>query len=547
MRVEVERDGARTRLGRTNTEHAPSFGANARRAAFVRRANARAERSCPHAAPRTAAFEAEEGAARLVAGSDLSPLGVAPVLEAYAPAAGAASLVLTLLDERYSVERGVVGEVVGEARVDLPAPSAGPPAPAWVPVGGSGAEVFVAVHVAALEGAAAAALPDGGDEDLPARVARRRRAAPRPRRPGTTPGCAATARRSRRRARGSAGSPPRPRPRRGPGRAASSRRRARATLRGRSRHERARVPGVGARRRGRRGAPRHVHGRRARRRRHARLGRGRPPAPAAGTWRRRDARRRLRDAARARPRAGACRSSPRRCAPRSPRFSPAAGPAKEVCESWREKGTDVVFLSLISTAGRELAMLEDVAGIVDALQDVNVDVCGGFGYDPSTRTLGLGMAGVGRARALSRVGRARGAGPRRAPVARALAADGQGRRELVPGDGEDRGPRRAPTARRQQRRGGAGRAISAVGRRRAAAPEHAQPRGGERLATRAEKLGDGGASRHYAAAVERETAALASGAFEKHWTIIVEAERLARRLDLPLAVFCKSGKDQRTN
>ena len=72
----------------------------------------------------------------------------------------------------------------------------------------------------------------------------------------------------------------------------------------------------------------------------------------------------------------------------------------------------------------------------------------------------------------------------------------------------------------------------------------------ERLTARAEKLGDGGASRHYAAAVERESAALASGAFEKHWTIIVEAERLARRLDLPLAVFCKSGKDrtgQRTN
>ena len=72
----------------------------------------------------------------------------------------------------------------------------------------------------------------------------------------------------------------------------------------------------------------------------------------------------------------------------------------------------------------------------------------------------------------------------------------------------------------------------------------------ERLAARAEKNGDGGAARHYGAAVERESAALASGAFEKHWTIIVEAERLARRLDLPLAVFCKSGKDrtgQRTN
>ena len=45
VRVEVERDGARTRLGRTNTEYAsasPSFGANAR-----------AERSCPHAASLT--------------------------------------------------------------------------------------------------------------------------------------------------------------------------------------------------------------------------------------------------------------------------------------------------------------------------------------------------------------------------------------------------------------------------------------------------------------------------------------------------------------
>ena len=175
---------------------------------------------------------------------------------------------------------------------------------------------------------------------------------------------------------------------------------------------------------------------------------------------------------------------------------------------------------------------------------------GGFGYDPSTRTLGLGMAGVGQL------------GPFRASVVlvaqgldarqshRALAADGEGRRELVPGDGEDRGPGRAPTTRRRRRRGGAGRASAAVGRRRAAAPEHAQPRGGGRLTARAEKLGDGGASRHYAAAVERESAALASGAFEKHWTIIVEAERLARRLDLPLAVFCKSGKDrtgQRTN
>ena len=53
-----------------------------------------------------------------------------------------------------------------------------------------------------------------------------------------------------------------------------------------------------------------------------------------------------------------------------------------------------VFLSLISTAGRELAMLEDVAGIVEALQDVNVEIFAPSGYDPSTKTLGLGMARV---------------------------------------------------------------------------------------------------------------------------------------------------------
>ena len=184
VRVEVERDGARTRLGRTNTEYAsvaPSFGANAR-----------AERSCPHAAPRTA-FEAEEGAARLVAGSDLSPLGVAPVLEAYAPAAGAgASLVLTLLDERYSVERGVVGEVIGEARIARPAPSTGPPAPAGVPVGGSGAEA--SWPSTSRRSRARRRRAPGRRRRGPARVARRR-ARPRPRRPGTTAGCAATARR----------------------------------------------------------------------------------------------------------------------------------------------------------------------------------------------------------------------------------------------------------------------------------------------------------------------------------------------------------------
>ena len=277
VRVEVERDGARTRLGRTNTEYAsvaPSFGANAR-----------AERSCPHAAPRTA-FEAEEGAARLVAGSTCRRWASRRSSRPTRPRRGARArpdparraLLRRARRRRRSYWRSCV---------PLPAPSAGPPAPAWVPRR-PGAEVFVAVHVVALEGAAAAALPDGGDEDdLRAHGSAPPRR-PRPRRPGTTAGCAATARRSRRRARGSAGSPPRPRPRRGPGGAASSRRRATRCLgdlhaidatparwRGdgliaHGTNRRARLPGVGAGRRGNgAGAPRHVHGRRARRRRHA--------------------------------------------------------------------------------------------------------------------------------------------------------------------------------------------------------------------------------------------------------------------------------------
>ena len=539
VRVEVERDGARTRLGRTNTEYAsvaPSFGANAR-----------AERSCPHAAPRTA-FEAEEGAARLVAGSDLSPLGVAPVLEAYAPAAGAA-LVLTLLDERYSVERGVVGEVIGEACIDLPAPSAGPPAPAWVTVGGSGAEVFVAVHVAALEGAAAAALPDGGDEDyLRAWLGA---AAP--------PAPAAARDHGWMRRHGEALAATGARLRRLAAEAEAQARAGRSCFKSSARKGDAGVAAHGTNVHAYLASVRGVEGGAAL------LAMCTAGAPAAAATLGSDGggllrlqrgasggdetaaayatRRSLVLAQALQVLAQALRAKVAALA--------AAGPsaAKGVCESWREKGTDVVFLSLISTAGRELAMLEDVAGIVDALQDVNVEISGGFGYDPSTRTLGLGMTGVDglglEAFRASVVLVAQGLDVRQSLAhSQQTAKDAmssflataktaaQDVRQKIGGSGAN-GPVAAPGAPSPPSDDDARRLQNTLNRAAA-----------ERLAARAEKNGDGGAARHYGAAVERESAALASGAFEKHWTIIVEAERLARRLDLPLAVFCKSGKDR---
>ena len=52
------------------------------------------------------------------------------------------------------------------------------------------------------------------------------------------------------------------------------------------------------------------------------------------------------------------------------------------------------------------------------------------------------------------------------------------------------------------------------------------------------------AVRYLSKAVDKETASLDSKTFEKHWLVLVEAERAARALRGALCVFCKSGKDR---
>ena len=153
-------------------------------------------------------------------------------------------------------------------------------------------------------------------------------------------------------------------------------------------------------------------------------------------------------------------------------------------------------------------MLEDVAGIVDALQDVNVEISGPAGYDPGT--LGLGMTGVDglglEAFRASVVLVARAS----TCASRSRTRNGEGRRELVP-----RGNEAAAQDGRQHRR-----------RRRRGAPGAPSPpsdddarRLRDTLNARQRAPRDGGeaataAPQRFSAAVERESAAL-MGAFER--------------------------------
>lgn len=541
VRVALKRDTVATPLGRTNTEYAsgaPSFGANAR-----------AAKSCPHAAPRVS-FEATKEGTRLVDGSDLSPLGIAPVIEAYAPTDGA-TLVLTLLDERYSVERGIEGEVLGEARVELPPPSAGPPAPCWVPVGDAGAEVFVAVHVAALPGAAAETPGAGEDGDVHAWLG-----------DINVPPASITPEHGWMRRHGEAlvatGSTLRKLGAEADAKARAGERCFKASMRKDDAQVSAHATNVHAYLvsvRGLEGGAALL----------AMATAGAPTAAATlgsdggGLLKlRRDLVGKTGTAFEARAAAYVGRRAlvlsqalqvlaqavRAKVAALSASFHNDAMAARTICAGWRKDGVDVVFLSLISTAGKELAMLEDVAGIVEELQGVSIDV-GGTGYDGATRTLGLGMAGLdhlelGEFKA-SVVLVAQGL-----DVRQSLAYSQQTAKDAVSSfftsaktaalDVRQQlggGPTAAPGAPEQSSDDDARRLQNTLNK----AAE-------QRLTARASLNGDGGAGRHFTSAVERETCALASNTFEKHWTIIVEAERLARRLDLPLALFCKSGKDR---
>ena len=147
-------------------------------------------------------------------------------------------------------------------------------------------------------------------------------------------------------------------------------------------------------------------------------------------------------------------------------------------------------------------MLEDVAGIVDALQDVNVEISGGFGYDPSTRTLGLGMTGVD------------GLGLEEFRASVVLVAQGLDVRQSLAHsqqtakDAMSSFLATAKTAAQDVRQQlGGSQAVAAPGAPSPPSDDDARRlqntlnrAAAERLATRAEKLGDGGAARHFGAA-----------------------------------------------
>ena len=232
---------------------------------------------------------------------------------------------------------------------------------------------------------------------------------------------------------------------------------------------------------------------------------------------------------------------------------------RAAADAWRAHGLPVVFLALLSATGSELAMLEDAASAVAALRGVSLALGRSDGYDAATRTLTVALPGDDVARlgledatlalvpcffaqgldakqslansknavqaSISHLGRVV-APPRGAAPGAASGAGGDERCGLEPPpSGGDAAP---PDARELQ---------NALNR---AAVDvlhaHAAKARGDKAAKKALK--------HVARAVDKETASVSGKTFEKHWLILVEAERAARTLDCALAVFCKSGKDR---
>lgn len=243
--------------------------------------------------------------------------------------------------------------------------------------------------------------------------------------------------------------------------------------------------------------------------------------------------------------------------------------SQSIVEGWKRCGLPVVFEALVSTAGNELAMLEDAKAAVSSLahstislapyvdQTTGSDDHAGVRVDPAAQ--------AGRFVVVLRM-----------PYA-LYAALGQATFELVPvlfSQGLDA---RQSIANRRAAFEGAKLNYSRSGDKKASTPlddedaslgelpddeELSEPSvlesatGLQRLLnaealdsltqySRALRETDAAlAPLRLAVDKERHAAAEGNKPLEKHWLVLVEAERAVRALDAALCVFCKSGKDR---
>ena len=555
LRADARGSDAPLPLGRTNTEYAtesPSFGTNAR-----------AKSACAHAKPSTA-FEAAAPRCRLAEDAG-APLGVAPALEFYARrdecGSGRAVLEFEALDERYGVARGVDALPLGTCDVAIPAASSAPPPPAWVPLG-AGGELFLAVHASSLdaeddEGRADAAFADAERSGGPAPAALRGwlgaagvacdalDGGPVASRDPDWLEAHATslARDGARLARF----------------ASEARDGARAARRAFKSSMRKGDVDVAA-------LPTNLHCYVFQRSSGAAkelwtcATSGAPTAAATLGAARGGLRRLERELGRS-PRGRALEARAAACAVRKAlcvahalcvagaavRAKIAAlafeGDAAAALETWRAHGVPVVFLALVSATGAELAMLEDAASAAAALEGVRVQFGAAAAYDAAARVLTLDVPagdvdalGLGGARLDLRpflfsqgLDAKQSLANSRNAVQESLTR--LGRAVAPPADDafeETDDAAAAPDAREIQN------ALNVAARDGLAAYAAAalEPRAAAK------------ALKYLSKAVDKETASLDSKTFEKHWLVLVEAERAARALRGALCVFCKSGKDR---